>query len=336
MNENINDKPSGENINGPVASQEIENGKEERDEKKEEHTGENSMTYGEDDSHDVSGESNVPAEENAALEETSETDEDHSPSRFQEYFSEEVINEKPKLTETLLTFIELKKVDEELTEIEEEKGDLPGAIEATGNKISLLDKELDEKRQSLAKLTEEKEKLTTDNSSHEEKINKYDEEKFNVRNNKEYDEIVKAIDALFEEVKKNEGRLKEINEIAGMLETDVTGLEAKTGELKTELTEKQTLLDELDEQYKQDESTLKEKRKELLTKLNPDSVAMYEKINSAYKGEATAIVRKGNCSGCYNSIPPQRVIEIKSAEKIFLCQTCGRILVSEELVNANS
>jgi hypothetical protein len=51
-----------------------------------------------------------------------------------------------------------------------------------------------------------------------------------------------------------------------------------------------------------------------------------------YKGEAAAIVRKGNCSGCYNSIPPQRVIEIKTAEKVFTCQSCGRILISEELI----
>jgi len=63
--------------------------------------------------------------------------------------------------------------------------------------------------------------------------------------------------------------------------------------------------------------------------LSEDIVNLYERINGTYKGEAVAVVRKGNCSGCYNSIPPQRVLEIKSAEEIFQCQSCGRILVDE-------
>ena len=118
-----------------------------------------------------------------------------------------------------------------------------------------------------------------------------------------------------------------------MLATDVEGLEKRVEEMNTELSEKQSLLNELDEQYKQDESGLREKRAVFVEKLDPVSLGLYERINNNYKGEATAIVRKGNCSGCYNSIPPQRVIEIKSAEKIFTCQSCGRILIAEEIIN---
>ncbi|MEO6693834.1 MAG: C4-type zinc ribbon domain-containing protein, partial [Ignavibacteria bacterium] len=93
-------------------------------------------------------------------------------------------------------------------------------------------------------------------------------------------------------------------------------------------------LNELDEQYMQEESVLKEKRSHLTVKLSENSLYLYEKINGMYNGEATAIVRKGNCSGCYNSIPPQRVIEIRSADKIYTCQSCGRILISEELIHS--
>lgn len=259
--------------------------------------------------------------------------EEESVSRFQEYFTESVETNHPKKTGILLIFLELKYIDEELTEIEDEKGDLPDIIESIQNKIDSVVKELNEKNLSLAKLTEENEKLNKDNFAYEEKINKYDEQKFNVRNNKEYDEIVKAIDSLFVEVEKNETRLKDIKEITEMLVTDVEGLVKKVEEMKTELSEKQSLLNELDEQFKQDEHALREKRMVLVQKLDPVSLSLYERINNNYKGEATAIVRKGNCSGCYNSIPPQRVIEIKSAEKIFTCQSCGRILIAEEIIN---
>ncbi len=253
-------------------------------------------------------------------------------SKFQEYFSDNVEEPGPKITETLLSFFSLKKIDEELFEIEQEKGDLPGDITSIKGKIGSNESDLKEKQEMFLKLEEEKSSLEKDNSSFEEKISKYDEQKFSVRNNVEYDDIVRAIDTLFEEVKKNEIRIEELVKNSATLQDDSGKLEAKLSELNSDLVEKQNLLDELNEQYKQDEQELKEKRAEQIAKLDEKSAAFYEKINSSFKGEATAIVRKGNCSGCYNSIPPQRVIEIKSAEKIFTCQSCGRILIPEDIV----
>jgi predicted nucleic acid-binding Zn-ribbon protein len=260
--------------------------------------------------------------------------EEETVSRFQEYFNETVEGYKPKMTDTLLTFFELREIDEELTDIEDEKGDLPQKIELIKSKISSAEKELALKKSQLEKLNAEKSRIIVEDNSYEEKISKYDEQKYDVRSNKEYDEIVKTIESLFEEVKKNETRLKEVTESILSLETDTEKLNTTHNELSADLAENQTLLDELNEQYMQDESSLREKREALFAKLDTVNSALYERINSSYKGEATAIVRKGNCSGCFNSIPPQKVIEIKSAEKIFTCQSCGRILISEDILTA--
>lgn len=275
---------------------------------------------------------NPEADMGSSIVKENENSEDEPVSRFQEYFNEEIEKNNPKMTTTLLTLYELRSIDEELTDIEDEKGDLPDKIELIKKDIESIEKELNEKKQSLLKLEEEKSKLISENESYEERINKYDEQKFDVRSNKEYDEIVKTIESLFEEVGKNENRIKDIDDIFSKLGTDVESLESRSNEATTDLTEKQSLLDELDEQYKQEESGLREKRNELLTKIDEASSLLYERINRSYKGEATAIVRRGNCSGCYNSIPPQTVIEIKSAEKLYTCQSCGRILIAEELL----
>lgn len=261
----------------------------------------------------------------------SEEAESESGSRFQEFFSEEVETRGPKITDTLAAFLEMKEIDEELYDIEQEKGDLPENIVTLKGRLGVFESELAEKRESLAKLNEEMSRLKHDNSSIEEKISRYDEQKFSVRNNKEYDEIVKAIDSLFDEVKKNEERNKELQDISRLLDEDVRKLDEKSSEFRLDLEEKQKQLDELNEQYKQDEIALREKRQTIVAKLDDQSASLYERINSSFKGEATAIVRKGNCSGCYNSIPPQRVIEINAAEKIFTCQSCGRILIPESI-----
>lgn len=258
--------------------------------------------------------------------------EENTSSKFQEFFSEIVNSENPKITDTLLTFLELKNVDEELSEIEDEKGDLPETIETIKTKINFLEAELTERKHSLLKIEDDKTKFQKSNNACEEKINKYDEQKFNVRSNKEYDEIVKTIDSLFEEVEKNEIRIKEIDEMTKTLSLEAESLDNEIKVLQAELDEKQSLLNELNQQFQVEESILKKKRTDLLSKLSAESSSLYERINRMYRGEATAIVRKGNCSGCYNSIPPQRVIEIKTVEKIFTCQSCGRILIAEEII----
>ncbi|MBK6875783.1 MAG: hypothetical protein IPG99_04805 [Ignavibacteria bacterium] len=258
--------------------------------------------------------------------------EEDGASRFQHYFSDVEERNAPKLTTVLQSFLRLREIDSELAEIEEEKGDLPESIEKLTAQCSILKTDYTSKKGTLNSLVDEKSRLETENTSHEEKINKYDEQKYNVRSNKEYDEITKTVDSLFEEVKKNESRLKEIDSILSVLDVEIEELENKITEQEATLSEKQSLLDELDEQYKQEEMVLRERRNSAVSELNETHRFLYENVNKMYKGEAAAIVRKGNCSGCYNSIPPQRVIEIKSAEKIFTCQSCGRILVSEELI----
>lgn len=253
-------------------------------------------------------------------------------SKFQDYFADDVMHSKPKLTEVLLTFLRLRNIDGELAEIEQERGDLPESIEKLKSQSSSLKAEYSEKKKKLNALVEEKSQLESDDSDYEEKINKYDEQKYNVRSNKEYDEITKAVDSLFENVKKNEARLKEIASVLNVLDTDIEDLENKISSQETELADKEKKLSELNEQYVQEEAVLIDKRAEELSSLDEGNKFLYENVNKMYRGEAAAIVRKGNCSGCYNSIPPQRVIEIRAAEKVFTCQSCGRILISEDIL----
>lgn len=255
-------------------------------------------------------------------------------NKFQEYFSVPEESIIPKMTATLRAFLELKNVDEELADIEEAKGDLPDAINSLEQKLRTYTDELAVANESAGLLQKEIQRIKTENDSFEEKINKYDEQKYNVKSNKEYDEIVKSIEAMFDEVSKNEKLIKDNTAKLDELNSRISELEAKTGELSEELEEKKKTLSELDEEFRLEETALNEKRKELSSGLDEYYLSLYNRVNSAHKGEATAIVRKGNCSGCFNSIPPQRVIEIKTAEKIFTCQSCGRILISEELINS--
>ncbi len=59
----------------------------------------------------------------------------------------------------------------------------------------------------------------------------------------------------------------------------------------------------------------------------------YKKIRkNARNGLAVVSVERDACGGCFNQIPPQRQLDIRSRKKIIVCEYCGRILVDVDLV----
>lgn len=275
----------------------------------------------------------TPFEQNSESEHKEEPEQE---SRIIEFFEYKEGIQKPNLTEKLILLNELTKIDKELAEIDEEKGDLPEKIRVLNENIEAIENIIKEDSSKIEILENEKENLIKNNKDYEEKMSKYDELKYNAKSNKEYDDIVKSIDNYIELIEKNEARIKEINSQNTVVKKEIEERTTKNEENKKELEENKELLNELNTEFEDEEKELTEKRNVILSKLDDEVKSLYERINSgAMKGEATAIVRKGNCSGCYNSVPPQREIEIKMAEEIFTCQSCGRILIDESLVPNN-
>ena len=132
----------------------------------------------------------------------------------------------------------------------------------------------------------------------------------------EYDALAREIDDAYEKMGKNEIVLqKEVRTKKTELTESFAQLQKELDDVNNELKEKQEELTVLKKQTEDEETELNKQRKELVAKISPDDFDFYERINIAKPGDAVAIVRKGSCLGCYNSIPPQRVIEFKMADR---------------------
>ena len=58
----------------------------------------------------------------------------------------------------------------------------------------------------------------------------------------------------------------------------------------------------------------------------------YKKIRgNARNGLAVVPVHRDACGGCFNKIPPQRQLDVRSRKKIIVCEYCGRILVDPDM-----
>jgi uncharacterized protein len=275
---------------------------------------------------------NLEQTQNEPNENSEHTGNNEPESRIIEFFEYKEGIQRPNLSEKLIHLYELTKIDKELAEIDEEKGDLPEKIKALTDNIETIEKIIEEDSFKVEHLENEKQQLIKDNKVHEEKMNKYDELKYSAKSNKEYDDIVKSIDSYMEFIEKNEARIKEIDSQNSSVKKEIDERTVKNEEFKKELEENKELLNELNTEFEDEEKELIEKRNNIIVKIDDEIRSLYERINSSFKGEAIAIVRKGNCSGCYNSVPPQREIEIKMGQIVFTCQSCGRILIDESIV----
>lgn len=48
-------------------------------------------------------------------------------------------------------------------------------------------------------------------------------------------------------------------------------------------------------------------------------------------GLGVVYVQRDACGGCFNKIPPQRQLDIRSRKKVIVCEYCGRIMIDPEL-----
>ena len=86
------------------------------------------------------------------------------------------------------------------------------------------------------------------------------------------------------------------------------------------------------ESTSKEEEDLKVKREECAAKIDPRTMSAYDRIRaSVHNHLAVVSVYNGDsCGGCFNTITPQRLVDIASNKKLIICEHCGRIIVNPD------
>ena len=164
-------------------------------------------------------------------------------------------------------------------------------------------------------------------------IDKYKEQQNNVRNNREFDSLAKEIEYQTLEIELCEKRIKEFSnrskEKAEVIDESKKTLEERTSDLN----DKKSELDEIVNDTQKEEEVLLKNRQDYENIIEERLLTAYKKIRkNARNGLAVVSVERDACGGCFNKIPPQRQLDIRSRKKIIVCEYCGRILVDKEIL----
>ena len=226
-------------------------------------------------------------------------------------------------------FISLSKIDEKIKEIELSKGDLPSRVKKleeknnnlNHNKITLNDKmiELDKNKKSFLNQKED----------FDAKLEKYKDQLYLVKNNKEYDALNSEIDVI-------KNQLVEIKDSLSLIEKEKINFEEenKTTEIeidecsktlnKTNLQLEESMVDNKNE-YK----NLVKERDKLISNLDSREFQLYNRMLSA-KGHGMVPVSSNACGNCFTVLPTQFITELKPNSEIKNCPSCSILLYYDE------
>lgn len=246
------------------------------------------------------------------------------------------IQKELSVEERLNSLYELQKTLSNIDEIRTLRGELPLEVSDLEDEVAGLKTRLEKIKEEISELgnviTTKKQEIV----DHKANIEKYKEQQNSVRNNREYDFLTKEIEFKNLEVELGEKKIREAQEQKKQREEDVEKTNTLLDEKEKDLVVKKKELETIVAETKSEEEVLREKAKTIEVNIEERLLQSFKRIRkNARNGLGIVYVQRDACGGCFNKIPPQRQLDIRSRKKIIVCEYCGRILIDPELAGVH-
>lgn len=238
------------------------------------------------------------------------------------------------MNQSLVHLYELQKIDSQLDELIESRGELPERVREIGETVEAQSQEVESIKHRVEELTHRSQAMNEESVELREKIERYKSQQFDVKTTREYDAITYQLEDAQKRLNHNLQEVSRIGIEVEQLRNDEQRMQEELDTMRADLSESETLLGEVMQETKEEEERLRVRREELIQQITPYYLNIYNRVRPAKAGVAVVAVRNGVCGGCFNAIPRQMVLELKKAEKNTVCEYCGRIVVGEPIAIA--
>ena len=234
--------------------------------------------------------------------------------------------------ERLKTLFELQTILTEIDRIRNVRGELPKEVQDLENTITGLHSRIkrfeDEIEDLKAKRVAELNKIENKKLL----IDRYRQQLDNVRNNHEFDNLTKEIEYETLEIELGE---KNVGEIERSIDNRMADIDNTNQQIEGQthiLNEKKADLDNIVSETRSEEEALIARAKSLEPLVDERTLTAFKRIRkNARNGLGIVVVDRNACGGCFNRIPPQKQIGIRTHKKVIVCEYCGRIMIDPEL-----
>lgn len=236
----------------------------------------------------------------------------------------------PEVKVELEKLIALQKTDTNLRRLKR-------ALETADERRASIEQEFEQHAFSIREVQNRREDLNTSRTALENQIaeNKTYLERAernlkHAQNQKEYETAMREIDALQKQITAFETQIVESMDQAEGVDKE---LNDRAEEISSLDSKRDAALSEFDSQLKAERSEYESetaRRAEVFATLPTTLAEVYNRLAQRSRdGIAVAEVVNGACSACHMSLRPQVMLEVKKGEEIIICESCSRILYTQ-------
>lgn len=246
--------------------------------------------------------------------------------------TEKKTDKERTVKERLEALYQLQTLLSEIDRIKFLRGELPNEVKDLEDEIVRYQTRIQKFKDEIAEL---KNLINLKNGEIEErkvKIQRYEMQMNEVRNNREYTFLEKEKEFETLEVQLAEKNIRDANAKIALKEEEIAKTQEELSDNEHILEEKKKELNEIVSETRQEEENIRMKIKEVEPLIDEYTLNAFKRIRkNARNGLGIVTVQRNACGGCFNRVPPQRQLEIKMHKKIIVCEYCGRILIDSQL-----
>jgi len=236
------------------------------------------------------------------------------------------------MDEQLTLLIQLQEIDAKLRTLVEQKKRLPEVLAEFERRRAANKANLEQGKENIQIAQKNKRDRDADLEVEVQKVEKLKARTAEIKNNKEYQALLKEIEAAEQANKAIEDDILGLMEKIDAASTGIIAAEKRAQEEEEALQAEQKKIEAEFAKTEKELKAIEQSRQDFVVRIQPVAYARYQKLIVTKAGVAITEVRGESCSGCYMSIPPQVFVNVKKNENIITCPNCGRILYFKESI----
>ena len=234
------------------------------------------------------------------------------------------------MKDDLLKLLNAQELDLNTDKLMKDKNEYPEQIKVLKKEIEDLKNNHSEKEARHIEIEKTRRDIEAEIDAERELLVQKEKRLLETKNNREYTAVHNEIELARERIDALE---TEDLELMTELDTLIPEKEELLKQVKSTEKDNTEQIIEIQKKFDSIESDIAQldtkKKKEIADVKSSRGLNIYNRLRQGRSGIAISPIdkTKHTCTSCFKQLPPQKVMEVRRAAKIILCESCGSILV---------
>ena len=239
------------------------------------------------------------------------------------------------MLQDLAQALHLQALDRKIGSLETEIATLPKHIAEIEKKLEAHTRRVEADRAALSANQRERKKLEGDIQVQQQKISKLRDQMSQAKNNEQYHAFQKEISYAEGEIRKCEDRILDLMEQSEPLDKNLKTAEEHLKREQQHVEAEKKRARDRTAADRHELQTLQKEREGAVAEMVPSFYREYERIRKKTRNHPIADATEGRCDACMISLRPQFFQDLRKGDQIMFCESCGRILTYNPVVDVS-